>query len=232
MIEDLACLAIGPLEKEENAQEPDSWRPASLDRCEEAFPPLARACPNGARTRHEPKGVREACQPQAGTMEAPSSAVHRAPVSHAVRERVSGCRRLYRRARQADSSEKGCPARGETQTPVIAWYLEEHWDKLREISADKDSLQHTYAEWLANGKNEQRQAAAAGVNIETVIVHVDELQAWCRSQGWVINRKSRSRFVAHLLRSRAGQKELAANNPSPEQETAPAEEEVRNPPSY
>jgi len=120
----------------------------------------------------------------------------------------------------------------EKQTPVIAWYLEEHWDKLREISADKDSLQHTYAEWLVNAKNAQRQAAAAGVNIETVIVHVDELQAWCRSQGCVINRKSRSRFVAHLLRSRAGQKELAANNPSPEQETAPAEEEVRNPPSY
>ena len=99
----------------------------------------------------------------------------------------------------------------EEQTVGIAWYLPEQWDRLREISADKDSIEITHAEWLVTAENAQGQMAATGTNIERVIVDVNELEAWCRARGWPVNGRARSRFVAHLLRSRHRENEDKGN---------------------
>ena len=117
---------------------------------------------------------------------------------------------LEERARQLAAKKRARSEdkrRAEIQRPGIAWYLPEQWDRLREISADKDSLGDTYENWLARAEKEQAQTIAAGRNVERVIVNVEELDAWCRSRGWVLNQKSRSRFVAYLLKKREGESE-------------------------
>lgn len=90
--------------------------------------------------------------------------------------------------------------------------MPEQWDRLREISADKDPLGDTYEHWLAKAEKEQAQTIAAGRNVERVIVNVEELDAWCRSRGWVLNQKSRSRFVAYLLKKREGEPKMTAGS--------------------
>lgn len=61
--------------------------------------------------------------------------------------------------------------------------------------------------------------------MERVTIDVDELEAWCRSRGWPINEKSRSRFIAYLLRRRKGEFEnderIEGDTPSQAQRTVP-----------
>ncbi len=95
----------------------------------------------------------------------------------------------------------------EQQIAEIAWYLPEQWSKLREISADRDSLEDTYEDWLLNAENMLAQIAGTGTSVQRVTVDVDQLETWCRSRGWLVNGKSRSQFVAHLLQRRGKESE-------------------------
>ena len=130
-------------------------------------------------------------------------------------------RRLAAKKRARSEAKR----RAEIERPGIAWYLPEQWDKLREISADRDSLGDTYEHWLAKAEKEQAQTTAAGRNVERVIINVEELEAWCRSRGWVLNQKSRSRFVAYLLKQREGESEndgrIGGDAPSQAEGTVP-----------
>jgi hypothetical protein len=81
----------------------------------------------------------------------------------------------------------------------IAWYLEEQWNKLREISADADLLEETYVEWLATAESTLTQLVNEGLEVKKVAVDANELEAWCREQSMPINATARSQFAAHLL---------------------------------
>jgi uncharacterized protein YchJ len=129
-------------------------------------------------------------------------------IAHLYRKRFSKDRpdvvvSIEEKARQKaakKAARREAKRRLEEQTVGIAWYLPEQWDTLREISADKDSIEMTHAEWLVTAENAQAQMAATGANIERVVVDVNELEAWCRARGWSVNGKARSQFVAYLLR--------------------------------
>jgi uncharacterized protein YchJ len=129
-------------------------------------------------------------------------------IAHLYRKRFSKDRpdvvvSIEEKARQRAAKEtarREAKRELEKQRGGIAWYLPEQWDTLREISADKDSIEKTHAEWLVTAENAQAQMAATGTNSERVIVDVNKLEAWCRARGWSVNGKARSQFVAYLLR--------------------------------
>lgn len=90
------------------------FRAASgLDRSAQALSPLSRARADGARARHEPQEARQARQPPAGTLEAASPGIHRAPVLQTVRQEPPGRRCLHRGAGPQGGRQAGVEARDE-----------------------------------------------------------------------------------------------------------------------
>ena len=89
---------------------------------------------------------------------------------------------------------------GKTMTIGAAWYLPEQWNKLKEISVDRDDLENTYEEWLANAEQNVAKMSAAGVTVKKVIVQIAELESWCRAENLEVDGDSRAEFVANKMR--------------------------------
>ena len=49
---------------------------------------------------------------------------------------------------------------------AVAGYLPEQWDRLREISVDRDVLEPTHAEWLSAAESTVSTLIAAGTTVE------------------------------------------------------------------
>jgi hypothetical protein len=133
---------------------------------------------------------------------------------------------IEERARQIDAKKavsREARRKAETEVCGIAWYSPEQWDRLREISVDRDTLSDNYATWLAKAENEWLQKKDAGANAQKVPVDVNELEAWCRSRSWVTNEKSRARFVARIMRSSesAGDERIESEIPSQDEGKIP-----------
>lgn len=78
----------------------------------------------------------------------------------------------------------------------VAWYRPEQWQRLREISIDKDGLEETYQEWVEGAEKAMRELRRQGVQPEKVDVDVEELLRWCQTQNVPVNGESRSNYVA------------------------------------
>ncbi len=84
----------------------------------------------------------------------------------------------------------------------VAWYAEAEWQRLRQVAADPEVLEATYADWLKVVEKSLRELAASGVVAERVDVTVAELQQWCEQEGCRLDASARSAFAAELLRRR------------------------------
>jgi hypothetical protein len=89
---------------------------------------------------------------------------------------------------------------GERSVIGVAWYRREQWNRLREISSDRDKLEESYDEWLRNAVNALENLRAAGIDPAKVDVDTEELLEWCRSKGQPVNGRSRSIFAAKRIR--------------------------------
>jgi hypothetical protein len=86
------------------------------------------------------------------------------------------------------------------------WYRAEQWDRLLEIAVDGDSLEQTYADWLANAEKALGELSELGVVVEKIDVDVEELLAWCRAQGREVDSAARAAYALEMLQQRpAGQ---------------------------
>jgi len=83
-----------------------------------------------------------------------------------------------------------------------AWYRAEQWDRLREISVDRDGLGETYEEWVANAEESLRKMRKVGIYAEKVEVDVEGLLAWCRAQDREVDGAARAGYAAEMLRQR------------------------------
>ncbi|HPQ72188.1 MAG TPA: hypothetical protein PKW95_23910 [bacterium] len=83
----------------------------------------------------------------------------------------------------------------------VGWYLPEQWDKLREISADRDDLEKTFDEWESYTQKAVAKLARTGVTVTKVLVDVEELRKWCLERGMVIDAVARSQFIVFQLSS-------------------------------
>jgi len=85
---------------------------------------------------------------------------------------------------------------------AIAWYREDQWERLREISADRDQLDETYAEWVVKAEEVVKQLAAQGLSIEKVEIDLDDLERWCAARGIPIDSRARASYAAEKARER------------------------------
>jgi len=88
---------------------------------------------------------------------------------------------------------------GERTVTAMAWYRPDQWERLLEVSADADELDATYFEWYTGASATLRNLQKAGVDIRPMDVDVEELLAWCRSEGRPLDGKARAAFVAKEL---------------------------------
>lgn len=109
----------------------------------------------------------------------------------AGRERLTSVEPARQAARESELTVTG-----------VAWYRPEQWDRLCEISVDRDDMADTHAEWLAMAEEALRKMHSAGMHVEKVDVDVEELLAWCQAQGREVNGDTRVEYVARLTQQR------------------------------
>ena len=86
----------------------------------------------------------------------------------------------------------------------VAWYKPEQWDRLLEVSEDRDDMQKTFAAWEETAKKTIDDIAMKGTRIEKIILDVDELVLWCRKRNKPVNAETRSEFTSEKMRQQAG----------------------------
>ena len=88
-------------------------------------------------------------------------------------------------------------------TSVVAWYREDQWDRLRELSSDRDGMAETYAEWRDTAERNFKDLTDAGASLRRLELDVEDLWAWCRAQGCELDGAARARYTAHRARELA-----------------------------
>ncbi|MEA3377488.1 MAG: hypothetical protein U9R72_14970 [Chloroflexota bacterium] len=83
-----------------------------------------------------------------------------------------------------------------------AWYRAGQWERLHEIAADSEKLEHTYEEWVDNAERALRGMRESGMGVEKVEVDVEELLAWCQRRGLEVDARARAHYAAEELRRR------------------------------
>lgn len=81
----------------------------------------------------------------------------------------------------------------------LCWYQPEQWDRLKEISSDRDDLEDTYEEWRRNANKSLSELRASGQVIKKVKINLEELLLWCNEQQLKINSHSRAGYASHVL---------------------------------
>ena len=88
---------------------------------------------------------------------------------------------------------------------ALAWYKPEQWELLKALSVDGDTLENTYFEWEAKSNERIPQFEKEGMYLEKMIIDVDELVQWCKSEGIPINGEARAAFANELFKRKHNQ---------------------------
>ncbi|MGH9345117.1 MAG: hypothetical protein ACRD19_15325 [Terriglobia bacterium] len=81
----------------------------------------------------------------------------------------------------------------------IAWYQRDQWPRLLEISADRDQIENSYDEWLANASKTFEQLKSEGLSPAKMNVDTAELLAWRRSRNRPFDAKERAEYVVERI---------------------------------
>lgn len=82
----------------------------------------------------------------------------------------------------------------------IAVYRKEDWQRLLEISADKDKLEDTWKDWKHEYNKIKKNFKKMGIKSVDIVVDIDELISYCKKSGLRIDADARSRFAADKAR--------------------------------
>lgn len=91
------------------------------------------------------------------------------------------------------------PGKGPTVTG-LGWYTPEQYPRLREASTDSENIQERWSEWEATASNTLEILSAQGLTVRKIPIDVEEMIAWCKSQGKPLNGASRAEFIARKCR--------------------------------
>lgn len=89
----------------------------------------------------------------------------------------------------------------------IAWYLPEQWSRFLTEMDDPEVFENTHAEWLALVEHKLAELHRKGVSVRKVILDIDEFKAWCNQRRAPLSSKTRSEFVADMIRHRGEKNE-------------------------
>ncbi|GAB4187681.1 MAG: hypothetical protein Tsb002_13170 [Wenzhouxiangellaceae bacterium] len=81
----------------------------------------------------------------------------------------------------------------------ISWFQPAQWERLLEISEDREELDDSYEDWRKNASRTIEQMALQGQKVIKVQIDLDDLEFWCYENKLPINGQSRSQYVSHLL---------------------------------
>ena len=93
----------------------------------------------------------------------------------------------------------------DTSQPIImgaAWYRENQWERLKEVSEDRDNLEETWIEWNQAVEKSLQEARSMGLHVEKVDVDIEELIQWCRAKRRPVNAESRASFAGEKTMKR------------------------------
>ena len=88
----------------------------------------------------------------------------------------------------------------------VAWYSEAEWERLRELAADPEILEETYAEWRSVYESGVRKLAASGLAPEPVGARRPRsCKPGALSGNAPIDASARAEFVSEILMRRSKQ---------------------------
>jgi hypothetical protein len=82
---------------------------------------------------------------------------------------------------------------------AIVWYRPDQWQRVRDIAADADELEASYAEWLHQAEEKFKEIKSTGLRVEKVDVDSEQLILWCNERALENNGQSRSQYAAERL---------------------------------
>jgi hypothetical protein len=82
---------------------------------------------------------------------------------------------------------------------AVVWYRPEQWQRVRDIAADSDDFEDSFAEWLQLAEKKVQQLRASGLRVEKVDLDSEKLIFWCNEHGLENNAQTRSRYAAERL---------------------------------
>ena len=78
----------------------------------------------------------------------------------------------------------------------VGWYRPEQWELLLAESVDRDELESTHAEWLAQAERSLARIRAAGHKPIKIDIDVEDLIAWCANQEIPIDGNARRKGLS------------------------------------
>ena len=78
----------------------------------------------------------------------------------------------------------------------IGWYTKESYQKLLDYADDREKLDDTYEDWLANYSRVVKNLRKSGIKAVPVTIEIDELMNWCSANNLPNTGESRSKFVS------------------------------------
>lgn len=84
----------------------------------------------------------------------------------------------------------------------VSWFQPEQWDRLKEISEDRDELDDTYEDWRRNANKAVQEIRSTGRVVKKVSIDLEELLIWCNENNLAVNGKSRAEYVSRKLCSK------------------------------
>ena len=94
---------------------------------------------------------------------------------------------------------KRIPPPGDSLRLAVGWYKPEDWDRLRDISEDRDELEDAFDEWESSALKAFHEIESTGHKPEKVMIDPGHLLRWCNLKGVVVNGSSRAEFAAWLM---------------------------------
>ena len=85
----------------------------------------------------------------------------------------------------------------------VAWYRRQQWDRLLEISSDRDELENTYDEWKAMADENFSILVQKGYVLRKIEIDVEELLRWCKLQNRPVDGDARVEFTLVKLREQS-----------------------------
>jgi len=88
---------------------------------------------------------------------------------------------------------------GLEQNIGVAIYTKKDYERLLEISDNREDMNQTWIEWRRKKDELKRNMRTLGVIVKEVKVNLDELVRYCRRKGIPNNGATRSQFVQQKL---------------------------------
>ena len=89
----------------------------------------------------------------------------------------------------------------EEQVIGLSWWQPDQWERLKEISEDRDLLDDSYEDWRKNASRAIQEIESAGKKVRKVKINLEELLIWCNENGFLVNGESRSKYTAKKLQN-------------------------------